>query len=376
MKIFNDREAYVALNLMTGIGPIGAQSLIDTLGTPRMIWEADRSDLLKAPGIGPILADKLLFQRGRVNPEKEIQCANRIGVSVITRADPDYPDWLAQIHDPPLVLYVMGELRREDRHALAIVGTRHASFYGRETTARLADQLARAGWTVISGLARGIDTVAHTAAVNAGGRTIAVLGGGLAHIYPAENIDLARRIADGHGAVVSEFPLDRVPDRTTFPMRNRIVSGLSRGVLVIEAGRKSGTLITANQALEQGRSVLAVPGRVDSPGSRGTHALIKAGACLVEDMDDILAEFEFLFPGHKRSAGMKNPADSGSTELPANLPAEERQILELLQCGEQDVDTLIRQSGIPAARMNVLLLAMEMKQLARMLPGRLVAAVR
>lgn len=367
------REAYVALNMMEGVGPVSVQALVAALGAPQAIWQADRDALLQASGIGPGLADKILRQRDTIDPQQEIQRAAKLGASLVTRADPAYPPWLTQIHDPPLALYVMGELRPADQRALAVVGTRHASIYGRETAARLSAQLARAGWTVVSGLARGIDTAAHEAALTAGGRTIAVLGGGLAHVYPAENLPLARRIADGQGAVLSEFPLDRVPDRTTFPMRNRIVSGLARGVLVIEAGRQSGALITANQALEQGRSVMAVPGRVDSPASRGTHALIKSGARLVEDLDDILAEFEFLFPARP---AQPDSSPAAPAALPDGLPDEERLILAALREEEQDFDTLIRQTGIPAARMNVLLLTMEMKRLVKVLPGRLVMAAR
>jgi len=199
-----------------------------------------------------------------------------------------------------------------------------------------------------------------------------VLGGGLDCLYPEENADLAESMTR-QGAVLSEFPLGRQPDKTTFPMRNRIVSGLSMGVLVVEAGRQSGALITANQALEQGRSVMAVPGRVDSPASRGTHALIKSGARLVEDLDDILAEFEFLFPARPAQPA-SSPADPAA--LPDGLPDEERLILAALREEEQDFDTLIRQTGLPAARMNVLLLTMEMKRLVKVLPGRLVMAAR
>lgn len=359
--------------MMEGVGPVSVQALVAALGTPGAIWEADRPTLLEVPGIGPGLADKILRQRNQLDPQNEIRRAAQLGAVLITPADPGYPPALTQIHDPPLALYVRGELRTSDRHALAIVGTRHPSIYGRETAARLSAQLARSGWTVVSGLARGIDTAAHAAALTAGGRTLAVLGGGLAHVYPPENQPLAERIAAAQGAVISEFPLSRVPDRTTFPMRNRIVSGLARGVLVVEAGRQSGALITANQALDQGRSVMAVPGRVDSPGSRGTHALIKNGARLVEDLEDILAEFEFLFPRRPQPAA---PDTDPAPDAPDGLPEEERRILAALHPEEQDFDALIRQTGIPAARLNALLLTMEMKRLVKVLPGRLVAATR
>ncbi|MGI6086476.1 MAG: DNA-processing protein DprA [Kiritimatiellia bacterium] len=369
----NAHEAYVALNMMEGIGPVSVKALVEALGSPEAIWQADRSTLMKAPGIGPGLADKILSQRNQIDPGNEIRRAAEMGAALITPADPGYPPALAQIHDPPLALYVRGEFQPKDRHALAIVGTRHPSHYGKETAARLSAQLARSGWTVVSGLARGIDTAAHSAALTASGRTIAVLGGGLAHIYPPENRPLAERIAAGHGAVITEFPLDRAPDRTTFPMRNRIISGLARGVLVVEASRQSGALITANQALEQGRSVMAVPGRIDAPGARGTHALIKNGARLVEDLEDILAEFEFLLPQCPQPGASKPDEPVGT---PVNLTDEELRIMAVLQDEEQDFDVLIRQTGISAARLNVVLLTMEMKRLVKVLPGRLVAATR
>ncbi len=363
------RDAYIALNLMEGVGPVSVKALIDKLGAPEAIWQANKKDFLEVPGIGHLTAEKILAQREKIDFLSEIEQASQAGIQVITRVDAAYPAWLAKIHDPPLALYVKGDFKPTDQRALAIVGTRHASFYGRETANRLAAQLARAGWVVVSGLARGIDTVAHQAAVTSGGRTIAVLGSGLLNIYPPENKPLAEQIAGGQGALVSEFPLGRPPDRTTFPMRNRIVSGLARGVLVVEAGVRSGALITANQALEQGRSVMAVPGRIDAPGSRGTHFLLKQGARLVEDLEDILEEFEFLIPPKA------NSDTAAQTSLPEGLSDEESKILIFLRGEEQDFDALIRHTGIVAARMNVLLLSMEMKKLIRVLPGRLVAAV-
>jgi DNA processing protein len=278
----------------------------------------------------------------------------------VTTIDDEYPAMLRDIHDPPLALYVKGKLQSRDRHAVAVVGTRHPTHYGRDTAETLGHGLAASGMTVVSGLAEGIDTAAHRGALKARGRTIAVLGGAMDCLYPPSNAGLAAQI-EGQGAVVTEFPFGRQPDKTTFPMRNRIVSGMSMGVVVVEAGPSSGAMITADQALEQGRSVFAVPGRIDVQASRGCHELIKAGAKLVTGVEDILKEFEFLIP--VRAAGAEPAPD---------LNADERKLLSALDEGERDVDTLIRLTGLTPASVNCLLLGLEMKRLVRVLPGRLV----
>ena len=360
-----EREAYIALNMMEGIGPVGVRALIERLGSPQAIFEAAREELLSAEGIGSVVADKIVEQRASARPADELKRAAKLGATIITRADAEYPGELAGIHDPPLALYVLGNLLPVDRHAIGVVGSRHTTFYGRETAESLSYQLAHAGFTVVSGLARGIDTAAHHGALKARGRTIAVLGGGFAHIFPPENRPLAMEIAK-HGAVLSEFPVERQPDKTTFPIRNRIVSGLSRGVVVVEAGLMSGALITANQALEQGRAVFAVPGRIDSPGSKGVHRLIKNGARLVENVDDILQEFEFLLP---RPAPPKPVAGSG---LFTPLDPDEEKIVRCLEDGEKNADEIIRQTGIGANRFGAVLLGLEMKKIVRLQPGRMV----
>jgi DNA processing protein len=278
--------------------------------------------------------------------------------------DPDYPEALAGIYDPPLSLYVRGALQQGDRHAMAIVGTRRGTHYGRDTAKRLAGGLARAGYTVVSGLARGIDTVAHQGALEAKGRTLAVIGSGMDHLYPPDNAELADRIAE-QGAVISEFPLVRRPDRTTFPMRNRIISGLSKGIVVVEAGQRSGALITADAALEQGRDVFAVPGRIDNRYADGPNALIRKGAVLVRGVEDILQECGTLWGGALAKAA------AAPREL-CRLNEEERSLLGLLEHGEQGVDELIRRSGLGASRVSAVLLALEMKRVIRMLPGRVV----
>jgi DNA processing protein len=356
--------------MMADIGPVGVRSLAAVLGSPQAIFSAGRADLLRAEGIGPAQADKIIAQRDSLQPGAEIERAAKLGAQIITPVDDAYPKPLRQIHDPPLGLYVFGTLEPGDKRAIGVVGSRHTTTYGRETAEKLSYQLAQSGFVVVSGLARGIDTAAHRGALKGGGRTIAVLGGALDCLYPPENAELAREIAR-HGAVLSEFPLGRKPDKTTFPMRNRIVSGLSMGILVVEAGLGSGALITVDQALDQGRTVFAVPGRIDSPSSKGTHQLIKNGARLVESVDDILDDFEFLIPPGKRD----RTAEAAAETRPPLLPEEDR-IVRALEDGEQDLDALTRATGLGAARVSALIIGLEMKRMVRMQPGRIVELIR
>jgi len=364
-----EREAYIALNMMEDIGPVGVRSLMDVLGSPQAIFTADRGKLLEAQGLGAATVDRIIEQRQKMSPADELKRAAGIGVEIVTPADEKYPQALAKIHDPPLALYVKGDMLPADRHAMGVVGSRHATVYGRETAESLAFQLAHAGFTVVSGLARGIDTAAHNGALKAkGGRTLAVLGGGIDEIYPPENLALAEKISK-NGAVISEFPIGKKPDKTTFPIRNRIISGLSAGVVVVEAGLTSGALITANQALEQGRSVFAVPGRIDSPASRGTHMLIKNGAGLVESVDDILQEFEVLIPRPK-------PDESRTDEMFPPLDENEKKVVFSLGEGELSVDEIIRKTGIGANLIGTILLGLEMKRMIKLQPGRMIHLMR
>jgi len=364
-----DKEAYIALNMIQGIGPVSVAAMISALGTPQAILDASRADLMRARGVGPEISEKILTQRSAVDPVKEIEAAGRLGFSIITQVDEAYPRRLKEIHDPPLALYVMGSLDGVDHPAVAVVGTRHATHYGRDCAERLSYQLGQVGFTVVSGLALGIDTAAHKGAMKSGGKTIAVIGSSLDNIYPPENQSLAGEISR-HGAVISEFPLGRKPDRTTFPIRNRIVSGLSMGTVVVEAGTTSGALITAKQALEQGRSVFAVPGRIDSPGSRGPHRLIRDGACLIEDVQDILDEFEFLIPARKGAT-----SSGGGCPRP-RLSPEESRVIEILADGAMDIDSIIRQTALDPGMISSLLIGLEMKKVVRMLPGRHVELTR
>ncbi|MFU8781244.1 MAG: DNA-processing protein DprA [Kiritimatiellia bacterium] len=361
-----EREAYIALNMMDRVGPVRVRAMAEELGSVAAIFEASDRDLRAVDGVGPVLARSIIEQRQRIDPVKEASSAQARGVQLVTPVDREYPESLRDIHDPPLALYVRGRLRPTDRQAVAVVGTRHPTHYGVECAQKLSFGMAKAGLCVLSGLALGVDTAAHDGALRAHGRTIAVIGGGFDHLYPQENIGLADKIAES-GAVISEFPFGRKPDRTTFPMRNRIVSGMSKGVLVIEAGVGSGAMITANQASEQGRSVFAVPGRIDSYASQGPNALIKDGAFVVTELRDLLEHFELLFPEQRDSSGA-----TVALEHPG-LNEQERKVVELLRGGEMGVDRLIRESGVLPSAMASLLIGMELKKVVKMLPGRSVA---
>ena len=359
----NEREAYIALNLMDKVGPVMVRALCEELGSIEAIFDAAPEVLRRAKGVGKRVADAIVSQRDRIPWQREIERAEAGRMRLVTPVDVDYPEVLKAIHDPPLALYVRGALQARDAHAVAVVGTRRPTHYGRETAARMAGGLARAGYTVVSGLARGVDAVAHEAALKAKGRTVAVIGSGMACLYPPAHLELATRIAE-HGAVLSEFPLDRQPDKTTFPMRNRIVSGLSRGVVVVEAGRRSGALITADSALEQGRDVFAVPGRVDCERAEGCHALIRKGAALVRNAEDVIEEYGSLW-------GPSAPEVAGDKATQA-LTDDEAVLVGLLEDGPRPVDDLIRESGLAAAAIGGVLIGLEMKRAVRMLPGRMV----
>ncbi len=360
------REALIALNMISALGPVRVRNLIAALGTPQAIFEAEPDDLCRAEGIGAELARAIVSQRETVDPAAEEERARKVGARIIVTGEADYPAPLANIYDPPIALYVRGTLCEADARGIALVGTRHATHYGNSVADRLGYQLAMTSFTVVSGLARGIDTAAHRGALKAKGRTIAVLGSALDKLYPEENAGLADEIA-ASGAVISEYTMGREPDRTTFPYRNRVVSGLSLGVVVVEAGVKSGAVITANGALEQGRTVFAVPGRIDQPGSRGTHALIKQGARLCEGIDDIVQEFELLIPRSQQELLDLMPK---RPDVP--LGADEQAVVRALWKGSLDVDSLARAANLKSAQLSALLLMLEMKRVVRMLPGRMV----
>jgi DNA processing protein len=281
----------VGLSLLPGIGPARFNKLLERCGQPERAWHASETDLVAA-GVDAKSIPALLEKRRTLDLDAELEKLRRYGVRVLTLHDPDYPPRLREIYNPPALLYVRGEITRQDDQAVGVVGTRSPTVYGRELAARIVPELVAAGLTVVSGLARGIDSIAHNAALQAGGRTIAVLGCGVDVIYPSENRRLFERILE-HGAVVSEYPLGTKPDAFNFPARNRIISGLSLGSVVVEAGSSSGASITADYALEQNREVFAFPGRATDPRSAGCNRLIRDGrAKLVTCTQDILDELD------------------------------------------------------------------------------------
>src|SRR3954451_20440126 len=297
----NATEACIALNMLPTVGPVRLRKLLEVFQEPQQILASKRSELRKVEGIGNEVADQISNWESTIDLPAELQRIRDFGATVITQQWPSYPRSLREIHAPPIVLYVWGELLDRDHHAIGVIGARRTTHYGTESAKKLAYQLAYAGLTVISGLARGIDTAAHQGALAAKGRTIGVIGSGLLNLYPPENAALADKIRSGNGAIVSEFSMAIEPDRQTFPMRNRIISGWSQGLLVVEAGANSGALFSVTQALEQGRNVYAVPGHINAPSAIGSNRLIQQGAKLVMDASDILDDLQILLPETKPS---------------------------------------------------------------------------
>lgn len=362
----NAKEALVALNMIDHVGPVRLRQLLQFFPDPPAVLAASQDALSRVPGIGAETADAIAHWQQTTDLGAELRRIDDYGCHVLVQDDELYPELLRQIYDPPIVLYVKGSLIARDKNAVAMVGSRRTTPYGLESARRLAYQLAYLGVTVVSGGARGIDTASHQGALRAKGRTVAVLGNGINIVFPPENIELFERIT-AQGAILTQFPFNRRADKQSFPIRNRIVAGMTLGTVVVEANLASGALITANMAIDNGRQVFAVPGRVDSPQSKGCHELIKKGAKLCEGPEDILTEFEYLFPQGNRPAP---PNETGI--LPAlELSSHETAVLNSVAHDERSVDDIIHQSGLPASAVAVALLSLEMKRLLRQLPGRL-----
>jgi len=371
---------WIALKWVDSLGNIGIKSLLEAFSTPRSVFEAPRHMLSAVPGIGKTISEGIKSFNAWSQVDREIELAYRHGVSVITCQDPLFPQYLRNIYDCPTYLYVKGSLCPDDVN-LALVGSRRASAYGRYATEKLSRELSLKGVTVVSGMARGIDTAAHKGALAVRGRTIAVLGSGIDVVYPPENKDLYDAVAE-NGAVVSEFPFGTPPNAPNFPARNRIISGMSLGVVVVEASDKSGSLITARIALEQGREVFAIPGSIDSPGSRGTHQLIKQGATLAEGIDDILpvilpqvtpVPLE-IAPATVRKTGTVAPQNRQShLDIPGekNLNTEEAIIINLISNKPVHIDTIIQSSQLKSADVMRTLLTLELHGLIRQMPGKM-----
>ena len=357
----NDTEAAIVLNLLPQVGPVRVRRLTERFGTLSAILAAKGTDLRSVEGIGPEVSSIITSWGDHAYLDKELAFVEQAGARVLTQADSEYPALLKEIHDPPIVLYILGKLEeRDQQNGIGIVGTRRASHYATESAKKLGYQLAYSGLTIYSGLARGIDTAAHQAALAANGRTVAILGSGLAAIYPEENIPLAEKIASGSGAVLSEFPMAMTPTKQTFPKRNRIISGCSFGLLVVEAGLNSGALISAREAGEQGRSLYAVPGRIDQPGTLGSNRLIQQGAKLVIDAGDILSDLPLLFA---------NPPELQSSRPRIDLSSEDLLVYEAIGDDPTPMDAIVAKSGLPVATVSSRLLALELGRHIRTLPG-------
>jgi DNA processing protein len=356
------------LMLIPGVGPKTRQALLDQFGSSEAVLRAAPSELRRVHGVGPKLTEKIVAA-DKIDVASEIAVCRKHGLGIIVEGDPRYPSNLQTIDDPPGVLFVRGELRPQDAVAIGIVGTRHPTQYGLRQAERLAASLARAGFTIVSGLARGIDAAAHRGAIQAGGRTIAVLGSGVLQIYPPEHNELADEVAR-HGAILSESPPRSEPLPGAFPQRNRIISGLSQGVLVIEAGQTSGALITARHAMEQGREVFALPGRIDDPSSRGCHRLIRDGAKLVESPDDVLEELGPLFKPALRDDGqvIHHPAE-------LLLNPQEQRILQAIGSDPTPIDAVVTTTGIPVPQVLSTISVLEMRRVIRRVSGSLVARI-
>jgi DNA processing protein len=366
---FTTKLPWLALNMACMTWPALRTQLAQYVAAPGAVHRLREDGVPLLEAALPGLTEKLrVVQQGRAFAH-EMERLQAAEIRVTTLGEADYPEALRWIPEPPPVLYIWGTLQHADSLAVAVVGSRKPSPYGQLAAQRLSAELAQCGFTVVSGLARGVDSLAHKGALQAGGRTIAVLGSGINVVYPPEHRRLYEAIRE-RGAVVSEFPFDTKPDRWNFPRRNRIISGLTLGTLVIEASDQSGSLHTARHALEQGREVFAVPGRIDAPSSRGTNNLIKRGAKLVEGLDDILEEFPEAVRLAVRQRGTA-PVPLDTPQMPTDLTPDEAQVLGSVPPEETHIEAIIHASQLPAQAVASILLTLELRGLVRQFPGKL-----
>ncbi len=353
----SDLKYWLGFNLVKGIGPAKVQALLDYYGSLATAWQANEFELYKI-GFDKRAVANLLQARREVNLDVALAQAQQANIQLLTWETADYPNYLREIPNPPPLLYLQGDLLEQDRWAVAVVGTRRLTSYGRQVTRDLVAGLVQNNITVVSGLARGIDAIAHKTAVELGGRTLAVLGSGLDAIYPADNRALAQEITQGHGAIISEYGLGIQPEAKNFPPRNRIISGLSLGVIIVEAGERSGALITTNFALEQNRDVFAVPGNINSPASQGTNKLIQEGAKLVTRVEDVLEELN-----------LHMVAERTAVQLVLPETAEEIALYTQLSAQPVHIDDLSRSTGLPSALVSSTLTLMELKGMVQQVGG-------
>ena len=355
----------ITLSLIEGVGSTIIQKLLSFFGSAEEALTASHQELSRVMGLSPGVCHKIVSQRDKTPLEEELSLIEKHVCQVITIHDSSYPERLRTIFDPPQILYVKGELPPQDALAISIVGSRRATSYGRMMSERLSGELSSKGFIIVGGFARGIDSVAHRGAISAGGETIAVMGNGLSTIYPPENVKLMEEVIT-NGAAISEFPMKTPPLSTNFPRRNRVISGLSIGVLVVEASEKSGSLITAKFALEQGREVFAVPGEISSTMSKGTNYLIKQGAALVETVDDILDALSLNLPQTpkvSRVSQVETPPD-------IKLGDDEQVIWDLLSQKPTHIDEIARASELSPGKISSILVILELKGIIQQLPGK------
>ena len=357
----SQRQALLALNALPHVGPVTLRRLMDAFNRDAVaVLSAPRAQLLEVGGVGKKAADTLIDWAGRFDLAKEVTQMRRTGTRFFIQEDVKYPELLREIYDPPIGLYWQGEYI-VDRPCVAIVGTRRSTLYGRRFAKKMAAELARLGFCVVSGMASGIDTAAHEGALEVGGKTVAVFGCGLDTIYPPENLDLYQKIV-AHGAVVSEFPFGRRADRQTFPMRNRVVAGICQGVVVVESAASGGSMITARFAGEQGRTLMAVPGRIDQASSVGCHQLIRDGAIMVTSVDDILEELRYQrtqFPGEESQLNL-----GGEDAAQLQVSEAEQAVLDCFAGGEFGLlDDIAERLGKPIAELSGILMSLELKRL-------------
>jgi DNA processing protein len=350
------RQYWVAFSLVKGIGAVRFQALLNYFGDPQIAWGAP-TEALREAGLSEKVIENVVELRSAINLDQVWDQLEAKGITVLIQTDENYPRRLQELEQPPPVLYMLGELTSEDEWAVAVVGTRRVTAYGRQVAEDIAGILARNGISVISGLARGIDSISHQAALHAGGRTIAVLGSGLDRIYPPENRRLAEQIA-AHGALVSDYPPGTPPEASNFPPRNRLISGLSLAVVIVEAGQKSGALITAAFAADQGREVFAVPGNISSPGSKGTNRLIRDGAQPLLHPEQVLEALELTMVAEQRTVRVVLPAD-----------AVEAQLFEALGREPLHIDEIRSRTDLPIEKVTATLALMELKGMVRQVGG-------
>jgi len=356
-----DLYYWFALRRICGVGNVIGKSLLNHFGGAENIFAASAGELEKVEGIGPRMVRSITGFKPDDSIDREIETVLSKKIEIVTFYSPDYPENLKNIYDPPLLLYMKGKLFNRDKHSVAVVGSRTASEYGLKVTGEISRHLARFGITVVSGMARGIDSAAHTAALGGGGRTIAVLGSGLDMIYPPENRKLYEGITE-HGAVISEYPPGTPPNSYNFPPRNRIISGISLGVLVAEASPRSGSLITAKLALDQGRDVYAVPGNVYSYKAKGTHTLLKSGAKLVDNAGDILEELHIPILGAEAES---------EPEEEQKLDGDFEEVYALTASEPVHIDQIILHTGLSSSRVSAILLDLELTGLLKQVPGKM-----